>query len=166
MTMCIFLCRYTYMTVCTLTLSASQKDHPQSKGVQVPLRSLLWPRRQGLQEALTQADRSVNKCIGRTSAAFMHARQSTYVEDSLQTWRTVYNSALAKGKHTTVLVKHHSSLRNSMMAPGDGLELSIKVEGWEGVDTILHCFAHGRMAQDAPNLRWLHVLNKQTRYMP
>ncbi len=127
---------------------------------------------------LTQTDRSVRKCIGITSAAFMHGRQSTHVEDSLHNWKTVntcenslhmwktvYNLALTRGKHTSVLMKHHSSFKKSMMAPGDWLELSIKVEGGEGVDAILHCFAHGWMAQDAPNLRWFHVLNRHTCYM-
>ena len=91
-------------------------------------------------------------------------KQSTHVEDSLYWWKTVYNPALTRGKHTTVLMKHCCSFRRSRMAPGDGLELSIKVEGGEGVDTLLHCFPHGRMAQDAPNLRCLHVLNRHTCY--
>ncbi len=135
---------------------------------------------------LTQTDRHVRRCLGTTSAAFMDARQSTYVtdslhmcktvhtcsrqsthvEDSLHRWETVCNSALTRGKHTSGLMKHRPSFRKSSMAPGDWLELSIKVEGWEGVDTLLYCFAHGRMAQDAANLRWLHVLNRHTHFMP
>ena len=93
-------------------------------------------------------------------------RHSTRLEDSLHMWKTVYKPALTKGKHTGALMKHCSSFGNSMMAPGDWLELSIKVEGGKGVDTLLHCFAHGWMAQDTPNLRCLHVLNRQTHYMP
>ena len=80
--------------------------------------------------------------------------------------QSVYNSALTRVKHTSVLMKHHSSFKKSKMAPGDGLKLSIKVEGGEGVDALLHCFPHGWVAQDAPNLRCLHVLNRHTCYMP
>ena len=45
------------------------------------------------------------------------------------------------------------------MLPGDGLQLSLKMKRWEGVDAILHCFTHGRMAQNAANLRRLHILS-------
>lgn len=163
------------------------------KGVHLQLQGLLQPCRQGLREAntkLTQTDRGVRKGLGITCAPFTFGRQShiwkthvedsphmwktvysggrqsTHVEDSLHWWKTVYNSALTRGKHTFSLMKHRSSSGMSRMLPGNGLELSIKVQGGEGVDTLLHCFPHGRMAQDAPNLRWLHVLNRQTCYMP
>ena len=146
----------------------------------------LQARASGRNTNLTQTDRGVQTCLGITIAASTHGRQSTRVEDSLHMWetvytcgrhstrledslhmwKTVYKPALTKGKHTGALMKHCSSFGNSMMAPGDWLELSIKVEGGKGVDTLLHCFAHGWMAQDTPNLRCLHVLNRQTHYMP
>ena len=44
------------------------------------------------------------------------------------------------------------------MLPGDGLQLSLKMQRWEGIDAILHCFTHGRMAQNAANLRRFHIL--------
>ena len=107
-----------------------------------------------------------HKCtLNVWQTVYTRGRQSTRLESSLHIWKTVYKPALTRGKHTGALMKHCSSFGKSMMAPGDWLELSIKVEGGKGVDTLLHCFAHGWMAQDAPNLRCLHVLNRHTCYM-
>ena len=43
-------------------------------------------------------------------------------------------------------------------APGDGLQLGFKGEGWEGVQAILNSPAHGWVAQNTANLRRLHIL--------
>ncbi len=52
------------------------------------------------------------------------------------------------------------------VSPGDGLQLSVKIQGREGVDTVLHRLAHGRVAQDAADLRCLHVLNAHNSLLP
>ena len=52
-----------------------------------------------------------------------------------------------------------SGLEQHKIAPGDGLQLSFKGQRWKGVQAILHNPAHGRMPQDAADLRWLHVLH-------
>ena len=44
-------------------------------------------------------------------------------------------------------------------APRDWLQLSFKGQRWKGVQAILHYPAHGRMPQNAADLRWLHVLH-------
>ena len=44
-------------------------------------------------------------------------------------------------------------------SPGDGLQLGLQVQGWEGVDAVLHRPAHGGVAQDVANLSGLHVLD-------